>query len=124
MLKQHGESLSGKTVLVSGSGNVAQYAIEKAMELGAKVVSASDSDGSIYLAQGFTKEILEAMKEWKNIQRGRLLDFAQQYNLDYRAEHNPRSIAADIALPCATQNELDEDDAKTLVQNGVKLVAE
>lgn len=124
MLKQHGESLSGKTVLVSGSGNVAQYAIEKAMELGAKVVSASDSDGTIYLAQGFTKEILEAMKEWKNVQRGRLLDFAQQYNLDYRAEHNPRSLSADIALPCATQNELDEDDAKTLVQNGVKLVAE
>lgn len=124
MLKHHGESLSGKTVLISGSGNVAQYAIEKAMELGAKVVSASDSDGTIYLAQGFSKEILEAMKEWKNVQRGRLLDFSQKYNLDYRAEQSPRSLPADIALPCATQNELTIDDAKTLVDNGIKLVAE
>jgi glutamate dehydrogenase (NADP+) len=115
MLAHRWENLSGKTVLVSGSGNVAQYAIEKAMELGATVISASDSDGTIVIPDGFTTELLEALKECKNITRWRLSDFAITHNLQYLAGQNPRSLTADIALPCATQNELNLTDAKVLV---------
>lgn len=124
MLAARKEGFKDKIVSVSGSGNVAQYAIEKAIELWAKVISASDSDGTIHVANGFTPELLEALKSWKNITRGRLSDFAQQHSLIYLDGQNPWSLKVDIALPCATQNELDLEDAKKLVSHGVKILAE
>ena len=124
MLAEKGDSFQGKTVLVSGSGNVAQYAIEKAMELGAKVVTCSDSAGYVYLPEGFDREKLEALLELKNVKRGRVEEFAKQFGLQYFAGKRPWEAKADIALPCATQNELEILDAKALIKNGVKLVAE
>ncbi len=124
MLAETHQTLSDKSVIVSGSGNVAQYAIEKAMELGAKVISASDSDGTIHVPNWFTSELLEAMKSWKNITRWRLSEFAQHHNLAYLADKTPRHLKADIALPCATQNELAIEDAKILTKNGISVVAE
>ena len=124
MLAEKGDSFQGKTVLVSGSGNVAQYAIEKAMELGAKVVTCSDSAGYVYLPEGFDREKLEALLELKNVKRGRVEEFAKQFALQYFAGKRPWEVKADIALPCATQNELEISDAKALIANGVKLVAE
>ena len=124
MLAEKGDCFQGKTVLVSGSGNVAQYAIEKAMELGAKVVTCSDSAGYVYLPEGFDREKLAALLELKNVKRGRVKEFAEQFGLQYVAGKRPWEVKADIALPCATQNELDIADAKTLIANGVKLVAE
>ena len=121
---QKGDSFQGKTVLVSGSGNVAQYAIEKAMALGAKVVTCSDSAGYVYLPEGFDREKLEALLELKNVKRGRVEEFAKQFGLQYFAGKRPWEVKADIALPCATQNELEIVDAKALIANGVKLVAE
>ena len=124
MLAEKGDSFQGKTVLVSGSGNVAQYAIEKAMALGAKVVTCSDSAGYVYLPEGFDREKLEALLELKNVKRGRVEEFAKQFGLQYFAGKRPWEMKADIALPCATQNELEISDAKALIANGVKLVAE
>ena len=124
MLAEKEDSFQGKTVLVSGSGNVAQYAIEKAMELGAKVVTCSDSAGYVYLPEGFDREKLEALLELKNVKRGRVEEFAKQFGLQYFAGKRPWEVKADIALPCATQNELEILDAKALIKNGVKLVAE
>ena len=124
MLAEKGDSFQGKTVLVSGSGNVAQYAIEKAMELGAKVVTCSDSAGYVYLPEGFDREKLEALLELKNVKRGRVEEFAKQFGLQYFAGKRPWEVKADIALPCATQNELEILDAKALIKNHVKLVAE
>ena len=124
MLAEKGDSFQGKTVLVSGSGNVAQYAIEKAMALGAKVVTCSDSAGYVYLPEGFDREKLEALLELKNVKRGRVEEFAKQFGLQYFAGKRPWEVKADIALPCATQNELEISDAKALIANGVKLVAE
>ena len=124
MLAEKEDSFQGKTVLVSGSGNVAQYAIEKAMELGAKVVTCSDSAGYVYLPEGFDREKLEALLELKNVKRGRVEEFAKQFGLQYFAGKRPWEVKADIALPCATQNELEISDAKALIANGVKLVAE
>ena len=124
MLAEKGDSFQGKTVLVSGSGNVAQYAIEKAMALGAKVVTCSDSAGYVYLPEGFDREKLEALLELKNVKRGRVEEFAKQFALQYFAGKRPWEVKADIALPCATQNELEISDAKALIANRVKLVAE
>lgn len=124
MLAEKGRSFDGKTVIVSGSGNVAQYAIEKALQLGAKVVTCSDSSGYVYDEAGFTAEKLAALLEIKNVQRGRVKDYAEKFGLKYVAGEKPWSVKADIALPCATQNELDLDAAKTLIANGVELVAE
>ena len=124
MLAEKGDSFQGKTVLVSGSGNVAQYAIEKAMARGAKVVTCSDSAGYVYLPEGFDREKLEALLELKNVKRGRVEEFAKQFGLQYFAGKRPWEVKADIALPCATQNELEISDAKALIANGVKLVAE
>lgn len=124
MLAEKGDSFQGKTVLVSGSGNVAQYAIEKAMALGAKVVTCSDSAGYVYLPEGFDREKLEALLELKNVKRGLVEEFAKQFGLQYFAGKRPWEVKADIALPCATQNELEILDAKALIKNGVKLVAE
>lgn len=124
MLEEKNQSFQGKTVVVSGSGNVAQYAIEKALQLGAKVVTCSDSSGYVYDEAGFTPEKLAALMEIKNVQRGRVKDYAEKFGLQYVANEHPWSVKADIALPCATQNELDLADAQKLIANGVQLVAE
>lgn len=124
MLRHSGKSFDGMTVSVSGSGNVAQFAVEKAMELNAKVVAMSDSGGTVYDKDGFNEEKLEAMKELKNVKRGRIEEFAKQFKLQYEAGKRPWHIPVQIALPCATQNELDGEDAATLIKNGVVCVAE
>ena len=124
MLAEKGQSFAGKTVSVSGSGNVAQYAIEKALQLGAKVVTCSDSSGYVYDEAGFTPEKLAALLEIKNVKRGRVKDYAEQFGLQYVEGQKPWGVKVDIALPCATQNELDLESAKTLIANGVQLVAE
>ena len=124
MLQRNGQSLQGKTVSVSGSGNVSQYAIEKAMQCGAKVLTASDSDGTVVDKDGFTPEKLAALMDIKNNRRGRVRDYAEQFRLPYEAGKTPWHVPVDMALPCATQNELNADDARTLVKNGVQCVAE
>ena len=124
MLKTRGESFDGKTVSISGSGNVAQYAAEKAMFLGAKVVTLSDSNGTVYLKNGFTEELLTEVMELKNIKRGRISAFASKHGFEYFEGQTPWHIAVDIALPCATQNELTGADADNLLANGVICVAE
>ncbi|HEA3286760.1 TPA: NADP-specific glutamate dehydrogenase [Pasteurella multocida] len=124
MLAEKGQSFAGKTVSVSGSGNVAQYAIEKALQLGAKVVTCSDSSGYVYDGAGFTTEKLAALMELKNEKRGRVEEYAKQFGLKYVAGKTPWEVKVDIALPCATQNELDLASANTLIANGVQLVAE
>jgi glutamate dehydrogenase (NADP+) len=124
MLKRKGLSLEGLRVGVSGSGNVAQYAIEKAMQLGAKVISVSDSSGSVVIPDGFTPEKLAELMEVKNHLYGRVSDFAQRVKADFYADQRPWHVPMDVALPCATQNELNEDDARLLVANGVQCVAE
>jgi len=124
MLKQKGLSFAGLRVSVSGSGNVAQYAVEKAMALGAKVVTVSDSSGTVIDEAGFTPEKLAELMEVKNHLYGRVSDYAKRVNVKFEAGVNPWSVPVDVALPCATQNELDGNDAKVLVKNGVKCVAE
>jgi glutamate dehydrogenase (NADP+) len=124
MLKRKKDNIEGKTVLVSGSGNVAQYAAEKAIQLGAKVVTMSDSAGTIYDRNGLNMEKLEQIKKIKNIERGRLQDYAAKYEAEYLEGQKPWHIKADIALPCATQNEINGDDAQALIANGVILVGE
>nr|WP_086938040.1 NADP-specific glutamate dehydrogenase [Thaumasiovibrio occultus] len=123
MLKEKGQTLAGKRVGVSGSGNVAQYAIEKAIQMGGRVITASDSNGTVYDPEGFTPEKLARLMEVKNQQRGRVADYAHAMGLTY-SEGNPWQYEMDVALPCATQNELDGHDAEMLVSNGVQLVAE
>lgn len=131
MLQNAKTSIKGKTCLVSGSGNVAQYAIEKIIHLGGKAVTASDSNGFIFDENGFTQEKLEFLKDLKNNRRGRISEYAQKFigstykEIDLKAGHNPLwTIKADCAFPCATQNEVNTTDANKLVQNGVKLLAE
>lgn len=124
MLRHSGRSMEGMTVAISGSGNVAQFAIEKAMHLGAHVVSASDSSGTVYDKDGFTPEKLMILMKVKNEQYARISDYANEIGAEFMAGKNPWGIAADVALPCATQNELCIDDAKALVKNGVQCVAE
>ncbi|MBQ7265902.1 MAG: NADP-specific glutamate dehydrogenase [Firmicutes bacterium] len=126
LVKDHGDSLEGKTVAVSGSGNVAIYATQKAQQLGAKVVTLSDSTGWIYDPEGIDVELL---KEVKEVKRARLTEYAAQrssaeYHEKKNGEHGVWNYKVDVALPCATQNELDLDDAKALVANGVKYVCE
>jgi glutamate dehydrogenase/leucine dehydrogenase len=124
MLKTRNQDFKGKTVVISGSGNVAQYAVEKSIELGAKVVTLSDSAGYIYDPEGISTEKLAYVLELKNIRRGRIKEYAAKYNCEYVEGKTPWGVKCDIALPCATQNELNEDDAKTLVKNGCICVAE
>ncbi|MBX2961098.1 MAG: NADP-specific glutamate dehydrogenase [Cyclobacteriaceae bacterium] len=131
MLHTKGDSIKGKTCLVSGSGNVAQYAIEKINKMGGKVITASDSNGFIIDEAGITKDKLEFLKDLKNNKRGRIKEYSDKYKsavyheLDTNADHNPLwNIKADCAFPCATQNEINENDANNLVKNGVKLVGE
>lgn len=124
MLATRGEGLTGKTICVSGSGNVAQYAIEKCIELGGKVITASDSDGFIYDKDGFNAEKLAFLMELKNEKRGRIKEYADKYNCEYHAGKKPWIIPCSIALPCATQNELDLQSAEELIKNGLIAVAE
>ena len=124
MLKTKGEEIKGKVVAVSGSGNVAQYAVEKCLELGAKVVTMSDSGGCIYVPDGITKDQWDYVMELKNVKRGRIKEFAEKYNVEYTEGGRPWVYKVDIALPCATQNELNGEEAKTLVDNGVIAVGE
>jgi glutamate dehydrogenase (NADP+) len=124
MLKTKGDDLKGKKVLVSGSGNVAQYAAEKAMQLGAKVASFSDSTGAVHIPDGITKEQWDYVMELKNVKRGRIKEFAEEYNLEYEAGARVWKFGGDIALPCATQNELDKKDAEALIASGVIAVGE
>ncbi len=124
MLERHGLGFEGMRVAVSGSGNVAQYAIEKAMSLGARVITASDSAGTVVDEAGFTAEKLARLCEIKASRDGRVADYAREFGLTYLEGKQPWSVPVDIALPCATQNELDVEAAQTLIANGVKAVAE
>ena len=124
MLKKVGDGFEGKSVAVSGSGNVAQYATEKATELGAKVITLSDSSGSIYDKDGITTEKLAWVMDLKNNKRGRIKDYATEFNAEYFEDKRPWSVVCDIALPCATQNEINGDDAKVLLSNGCKVISE
>ncbi|KAF1026463.1 MAG: NADP-specific glutamate dehydrogenase [Pseudomonas sp.] len=124
MLKRNGERVEGKRVAISGSGNVAQYAARKVMDLGGKVVSLSDSEGTLYCESGLTEEQWMALLELKNVQRGRISELAERFGLEFRKGKAPWELACDIALPCATQNELDANAARTLLRNGCICVAE
>jgi glutamate dehydrogenase/leucine dehydrogenase len=124
MLETRDDALEGKTVTISGSGNVAQYACEKLIELGAKPVTLSDSSGFIYDPDGITQEKLEYVKKLKDSRSARISEYAKKYKVKFFANQNPWSIKCDIALPCATQNELDLRDAKKLTKNGCIVVAE
>ena len=125
MLATRGKSFEGQTVLISGSGNVAQYAAKKAMALGAKVVSLSDSNGSIYDPAGLDEEKLAYVLELKNIKRGRIKEYAERFpGVTYMEGRRPWSIPCDIALPCATQNEIEKEDAEALVKGGCYCVVE
>ena len=124
MLQTRGIDLKGKTVLVSGSGNVAQYTIEKLLQLGAKPLTCSDSDGYIYDPDGIDEEKLAYIMELKNVERGRIKEYAEKYGVKYVAGAKPWFEKADIATPCATQNEINEEAAKALVANSVIAVSE
>lgn len=124
MLRHIDDNLAGKNILISGSGNVAQYTAEKAIELGAKVLTMSDSDGTVYDENGLTQEKLEYVKKIKNIEHGRIKDVANKYNMKYLPNGNPWSIKADIAFPCATQNEISGQDGQKMVDNNIKMVVE
>jgi glutamate dehydrogenase (NADP+) len=124
MLKTQGKSFDGLRVSVSGSGNVAQYAVEKAMELGARVITVSDSSGTIVDEAGFTPEKLAILMDVKNHHYGRVSDYAERTGVKFEAGVRPWHVPVDVALPCATQNELDGNDARTLIGNGVLCVAE
>jgi glutamate dehydrogenase/leucine dehydrogenase len=124
MLETKDNTLKGKTVTVSGSGNVAQYACEKLIELGAKPITLSDSSGFIHDPDGITQEKLEYVKKLKDNRSARISEYAKKYKAKFFANQNPWSVKCDIALPCATQNELDLKDAKKLIKNGCIVVAE
>jgi len=125
MLRAQGDTIHGKTVIISGSGNVAQYAVENANRLGAKAVTLSDSSGFIHDPDGIDSEKLAWVMELKNERRGRISEYADRFGVAYHPDKRPWGVEdADVALPCATQNELDTEDAKRLVANGIRVVAE
>ena len=124
MLATRNIDIKGKTVAISGSGNVATYTAKKLLELGAKVVTMSDSNGTIYVPEGLTEEQLDFIFELKNIYRGRIREFAEKYGCEYFEGGRPWGVKCDIALPCATQNELNGEQAQALVDNGCICVAE
>ncbi len=131
MLQEKNQSMKGKTCLVSGSGNVAQYTIEKIIQLGGKAVTASDSGGFVYDEAGFNHEKLDFLKELKNKRRGRIKEYAdafkgvEYHEIDSKADHNPLwNLKANCAFPCATQNEVNGNDANNLVKNGITLLCE
>jgi len=124
MLKTKKESVEGKRCIVSGSGNVATYCVEKLIELGATVMTMSDSGGFIYDKEGITREKLEWIKKLKQIRRGRISEYAKEFGTEYFEKEDPWDIPCDLAFPCATQNEIDEKEAKSLIKNGVIALAE
>jgi glutamate dehydrogenase (NADP+) len=124
MLKTRGESIKGKVCVISGSGNVAQYTAEKLIQLGAKVVTLSDSNGFIYAKDGIDRKELDFVCELKNVRRGRIKECANEFKCKYFENQNPWSIKCDIAFPSATQNEITGEDAKTLVKNGCIAIGE
>jgi glutamate dehydrogenase (NADP+) len=124
MLKTRKDSMKRKIVAVSGSGNVAQYAVEKVNQLGGKVVSLSDSSGTIYDPDGIDDEKLAFVDDLKNVRRGRIKEYAERFGCKYLEGQKPWGIKCDCAFPCATQNEIDGNDAKTLLKNGCFLVSE
>jgi glutamate dehydrogenase (NADP+) len=124
MLKTKGQSFKGKTVAVSGSGNVSQYAIEKVNQLGGKVITASDSNGTIVDKDGIRAEKWEYLMDLKNVKRGRIKEYADKFHCEYFEGKKPWFVKCDVALPCATQNEVSGEDAKTLVANGCTCVSE
>ncbi len=124
MLARRGDGFDGKTVVVSGSGNVATYAAEKAVALGAKVVTLSDSGGFIHDPDGLDAEKLQFVKELKEVRRGRIVEYARTFGCDYHEGALPWDVPCDVALPCATQNEIDSVAAKALIKNGVRAVGE
>ncbi|MGP9822945.1 NADP-specific glutamate dehydrogenase [Ectopseudomonas khazarica] len=124
MLKRVGQGFADKRVAISGSGNVAQYAAQKVMDLGGRVISLSDSEGTLYAEAGLSAEQWHYLMELKNVRRGRLREMAEHYGLQFLAGQRPWNLACDIALPCATQNELNGTDARVLLGNGCICVAE
>lgn len=124
MLKTRGESFEGKTVAISGSGNVAQYSIQKVLDLGGKPVTVSDSSGYIYDPAGIDREKLEYVMELKNVKRGRIKEYAKKYGCEYHEGKRPWEVKCDVALPSATQNEIHGEDAEMLVKNGCFCVSE
>ncbi len=125
MLETKGDTLNGKTVVVSGSGNVAQYATEKATQLGAKVVTLSDSSGYIYDEEGIDANKLAFVMDLKNVKRGRINEYVERYpSAKFFSGETPWTVKCDVALPCATQNELNGEQAKTLLSNGCKVISE
>ena len=124
MLKTKNETFKNKLVTVSGSGNVAQFAIEKVIELGGKVITCSDSSGTIYDKEGIDTEKLNWIMELKNNKRGRIKEYAEKFNVEYWEGKRPWDAKCDIALPCATQNEIDQNDAEFLISNGCECIAE
>ncbi len=124
MLKTKKDSMKGKTVAVSGSGNVAQYAVQKVTQLGGKVVTLSDSDGSIYDPQGIDAKKWNFVMELKNVKRGRIGEYADKFGCEYWKGQRPWKATCQVAMPCATQNEIDKQDAKSLLDNGVIAVSE
>ncbi|WP_161866318.1 MULTISPECIES: NADP-specific glutamate dehydrogenase [Pseudomonas] len=124
MLKRIGQGFEDKRVAISGSGNVAQYAAQKVMELGGRVISLSDSEGTVHIESGLSDEQWLYLMDLKNVRRGRLREMAEHYGLQFLAGQRPWDLPCDIALPCATQNELDGDNARALLNNGCICVAE
>ena len=124
MLSHHGEHIEGRTCLLSGSGNVATYCAEKLIASGGKVLTLSDSDGFIHAKDGITQHQVDWIKELKNGRRGRIAEAAKEFGLKYYKGKKPWGIAGELAFPCATQNEIDGSDAKTLVENGVRAICE
>ena len=124
MLQTRNDSLEGKTIAVSGSGNVAQFATEKATEMGAKVVTLSDSTGFIYDPVGIDREKLASVMEIKNIKRGRISEYADKFGVKYYDGKRPWIIKCDVALPCATENEINKEEAETLIKNGCFVISE
>ena len=120
MLKKAGDSFDGKTVAVSGSGNVAQFATEKTTQLGAKVVTLSDSSGTIHDANGVDPDKLAWVMDLKNNRRGRMKEYASEFNADYLEGQRPWSVACDIALPCATQNEINGDEEIHVISSKIE----
>ena len=124
MLKQHGDDIEGKVCVISGSGNVATYCAEKLIEFGAKVVTLSDSGGYIYDPDGINEEKLEWVKDLKEVRRGRISEYAKQFNCEYHEGKRPWEVPCNLAFPCATQNEINKEDAQMLIKNGVLGVIE
>jgi glutamate dehydrogenase (NADP+) len=124
MLRSHGHTFEGKKVAVSGAGNVAQYAIEKVHQLGGKAITASDSEGTVVDPDGIRDEKWAFLMDLKNVRRGRLREYAEKFNCEFLPGRKPWSVPCDVALPCATQNEIDAEDAARLVKNHCLCVAE